>query len=256
MGVVPDLNALLENLVPVAHAAGKAIMDVYDGDDGAEWKDDGSPVTLADKRAEVILLEGLKKYAPDITIISEENPDSHSLNAGALFFLVDPLDGTKEFLKRDGKGSFTVNIALIENGIPIFGIVYAPALDRTFSGILGTGAWENGSTISVRQIPDAGMVAVASASHRDATTDQWLKDNKVEKTVSIGSSLKFCLLACGEADVYPRFGPTMEWDTGAGHAVLNAAGGCVEKPDGNVFDYAKPEFRNGNFIAYGQKAVG
>ncbi len=253
MGTVPDLKILLEKLTPVVHAAGQAIMEVYDGENDTEWKDDGSPVTLADKSAEAILLEGLKKYAPDIIIVSEENPDSHSLHAGDLFFLVDPLDGTKEFLKRDGKGAFTVNVGLIEKGIPIFGIVFAPALNRTFSGISGVGAWENGITIVVREIPTSGSVAVASASHRDSATDQWLEDNHVEETVSIGSSLKFCLLACGEADVYPRFGPTMEWDTCAGHGVLNAAGGCVEKPDGSVFAYAKPEFRNSNFIAYGRK---
>lgn len=253
MGSVPDLKVLLENLTPVVLSAGNAIMDVYDGENGTEWKDDGSPVTLADKRAELILLEGLNKFAPNITIVSEENPDSHSLDAGELFFLVDPLDGTKEFLKRDGKGSFTVNIGLIEKGVPIFGIVFAPALNRTFSGISGVGAWENDTQISIREIPASGSVAVASASHRDAATDLWLKDNHVEETVSIGSSLKFCLLACGEADVYPRFGPTMEWDTCAGHAVLNAAGGCVETPDGRVFEYSKPEFKNGNFVAYGQK---
>jgi len=172
-----------------------------------------------------------------------------------MFFLVDPLDGTKEFLKRDGKGSFTVNIALVENGAPIFGIVYAPALGRTFSGIDGAGAWENGSEISVRNAATDKKIAVASVSHRDAVTDKWLNDNAINETVSIGSSLKFCLVACGEAHVYPRFAPTMEWDTGAGHAVLSAAGGRVEKPDGSIFAYGKPNYRNGDFIAYGRTEV-
>ncbi|MDJ0612844.1 MAG: 3'(2'),5'-bisphosphate nucleotidase CysQ [Rhizobiaceae bacterium] len=244
-----EMIAFLE---PVAREAGDAIMHVYNAGGGAKTKGDGSPVTEADRQAEVIILGALKSKYPEIPIISEENADSHSLDAPERFFLVDPLDGTKEFLKRDGKGSFTVNIALIENSEPTLGIVYAPALDRMFSGSIETGATENGQSVLVRDIPGNGAVAVASASHRDEATNNWLESHSISQTVSIGSSLKFCLVAAGEADVYPRFGPTMEWDTAAGDAVLRASGGSVENPDGSAFCYGKPEYRNGAFVAKGK----
>lgn len=248
-----DHQALTQQLVAIARPAGMAIMDVYNTAPEAEFKADGSPVTAADKAAEKIILAGLADCAPDIPVVSEESEDSHRMNAPERFFLVDPLDGTKEFLRRDGKGSFTVNIALIENGSPVLGVVYAPALDRLFAGSVGDGATETVAghvkPISVRHEPASGPVAVASRSHRDEQTDQWLKERGIEQTVSIGSSLKFCLVACGEADVYPRFGPTMEWDTAAGHAVLLAAGGHVTTPEGQPFVYGKTDFRNGPFIA-------
>ncbi|MEL6505597.1 MAG: 3'(2'),5'-bisphosphate nucleotidase CysQ [Pseudomonadota bacterium] len=256
-----DRVRLLDALEPIARRAGDAIMEVYAAmmerdEPVARTKGDGSPVTLADEKAEAIILAGLGGLAPEIasniTIVSEENAQSHAMAAPEQFWLVDPLDGTKEFLKGDGKGSFTVNIALVENGAPVLGIVHAPALDRCFKGAVGLGATENGQTIAVRPVPEAGCVAVASLSHRDAQTDEWLAARGISQTRSIGSSLKFCLLACGDADVYPRFGPTMEWDTGAGHAVLVAAGGCVEHPDGRGFDYGKKDFRNGPFVARGR----
>ena len=247
----PNLENLCAALVPVARQAGQRIMDVYAKDPDADFKGDGSPVTEADQAAEAIILPALKEIAPEITIISEENAASHSLAPEKQFFLVDPLDGTREFLKRDGKGSFTVNIALIVDAVPVMGVVYAPALNRMFTGVLGTGAFEDGSSISVRAPGEDGLTAVASASHRDEETNAWLGEKGIEKTVSIGSSLKFCLLAAGEADVYPRFGPTMEWDTAAGHAVLNAGGGRVENPDGSRFCYGKKEYRNGPFVAWG-----
>lgn len=248
---------LLADLEPIVRDAGVAIMAVYASmiaskQPIARTKDDGSPVTEADEKAEAIILAGLKACAPDVPIVSEENAASHAMDAPDRFFLVDPLDGTREFLKGDGAGSFTVNIALMENGVPVLGIVHAPALDRCFKGAMGLGATENGQAISVRDVPADGAIAVASLSHRDVQTDQWLSERGITETRSIGSSLKFCLLACGQADVYPRFGSTMEWDTAAGHAVLSAAGGRVEHPDGRVFDYAKPEFRNGPFVAYGR----
>ncbi len=246
-------TALTEQLVAIALPAGEAIMDVYNKTPEAELKSDGSPVTEADKAAEKIILAGLQQCAPDIPVVSEENEESHRMNAPERFFLVDPLDGTKEFLRHDGNGSFTVNIALIENGSPVLGVVYAPALDRLFVGTRGHGASEtkNGESkpISVRKNPSTGLVAVASRSHLDEKTDQWLKDQDINQTVSIGSSLKFCLVACGEADIYPRFGQTMEWDTAAGHAVLLAAGGVVTTPENAAFGYGKPDFRNGPFIA-------
>lgn len=252
-----DLNDLKTTLVPVVCAAGAKIMEVYEKPATAEIKGDGSPLTDADAaaEAEAIILPALHAAAPDITVISEENAASHTLAAPETLFLVDPLDGTKEFLKRDGKGSFTVNIALIDKGKPVFGIVFAPALDRLFVGIVGQGTQETRGDhtrdLWVWDVPDEGAVAVASASHHDAETDVWLKEHGVEKTVSIGSSLKFCLVAAGEADVYPRFGPTMEWDTGAGHAVLAAAGGRVTNPDDTPFAFGKPDYRNGPFIAWG-----
>ncbi|MEZ5449901.1 MAG: 3'(2'),5'-bisphosphate nucleotidase CysQ [Thiolinea sp.] len=250
-----DRQQLLDSLVPVARMAGAQIMEVYAKDPEADFKGDGSPVTEADQAAEAIILPALQQLAPGIAIVSEENAASHALQAPELFFLVDPLDGTKEFLKRDGKGAFTVNIALIHQGEPVLGVVYAPALDRLFTGIVGTGAQEIQADVTrdirIRPVPVQGAVAVASASHRDADTDAWLQAQGIEQTVSIGSSLKFCLVAAGEADVYPRFGPTMEWDTGAGDAVLRAAGGQVTLPDTTAFRYGKPDYRNPAFIAWG-----
>ena len=246
-----DFPKMIADLTPITQNAGHAIMDIYRSGIAAKMKQDGSPVTEADQRAEAIILSALNEKYPDIAVISEENTESHSIDAPRRFFLVDPLDGTKEFLKQDGKGAFTVNIALIENGIPTMGIVYAPALHRMFTGSQKTGARENGNAICVRDMPNTGAVAVASASHRDADTDQWLSDHSINHTVSIGSSLKFCLLASGEADVYPRFGPTMEWDTAAGDAILRAAGGTVIHPNGTLFEYGKSDYRNGAFIAKG-----
>ncbi len=247
-----DYAKLIADLTPAVREAGDAIMRIHAKGAVADTKNDGSPVTEADKAAEQILLAALKTYAQEITIISEENAASHSLAAEKQFFLVDPLDGTKEFLKKDGKGSFTVNIALIEQSVPVMGIVFAPALDRMFSGSTQTGATENGKPIKVRDVPPSGPVAVASVSHRDAETDAWLEENEISETVSIGSSLKFCLVAAGEADVYPRFGPTMEWDTAAGDAVLRSAGGMVYDVDGEPFLYGKHAYRNGAFVAKGK----
>lgn len=251
-----NLADLVKGLVPVASEAGRVIMEVYARDVAASQKTDGSPVTEADERAEAIILAALGRIAPGIPVVSEESAESHSRDHGGPFFLVDPLDGTKEFLKRDGKGSFTVNIALVDNGVPIMGVVYAPALGRMFSGVFGRAAQEeraNGAIVplSVREPQSGALVAVASASHRDAETDAWLQDRGIQQTVSIGSSLKFCLVAAGEADVYPRFGTTMEWDTAAGDAILRAAGGMTATPEGTTFRYGKPGYRNGSFVAWG-----
>ena len=253
-----DRATLLEALLPVAREAGAAIMEVHRaGVANAAAKGDGSPVTEADLKANRIICAALADLAPEIAVVSEEEAASHAADGAALerFFLVDPLDGTKEFLKDDGKGAFTVNIALIENGAPVMGVVFAPALDRLFAGDVASGAFEINvhglrEKLQVRELSGT-PVAVASASHRDAETDAWLGKHGITETVSIGSSLKFCLVAAGEADVYPRFGPTMEWDTAAGHAVLSSAGGDVVTPDGAAFVYAKPDFRNGAFIARG-----
>lgn len=244
-----NYSNLIKSLLPAVLSAGNVIMSVYKESGLHDIKQDGSPVTKADKLAEVILLKALSEHAPDIQIISEENPDSHRLEAPSVFFLVDPLDGTKEFIKQDGKGAFTVNIALIEDGAPTMGIVYAPALERLFYGAKAFGAYENNIKLKMPELSN-NKIAVASISHRDATTNQWLEDQSINNIVSIGSSLKFVLLAANEAHVYPRFSPTMEWDTAAGDAILRAAGGMVYNIDGTHFEYGKPDYRNGDFIAF------
>lgn len=252
----------LERLIDTAKAAGDAVMRVYEQPPTASLKADGTPVTEADRLAENIILSGLRAIKPDIPVVSEENAESHAIGTADRFFLVDPLDGTKEFVRRDSKGGFTVNIALIERGEPILGIVFAPALDRLFAGGRDVSAREvcHGKQhgISIRRCPDTGPVAVASVSHRESKTERWLAENPISQTISIGSSLKFCMVASGEVDVYPRFSTTMEWDTAAGDAVLRAAGGSVNIPDGGPLTYGKAHFRNGPFIACGgwQVAVG
>ncbi len=250
-----DYSYVLKELKVAARDAGNEIMKIYANSIKVNFKEDGSPVTLADKEAEHIILKSLNKIIPEILIISEENLSNHNLKATDQFFLIDPLDGTKEFLKKDGLGSFTVNIGLIENGIPTLGVVYAPALNRMFFASVSTGAFEESNNlikpIAIRTLPHSGAVAVASVSHRDELTNNWLNDHKIKNTISIGSSLKFCLVACGEADVYPRFGPTMEWDTAAGDAVLRCAGGSVTLPNDKPFSYGKSSYRNGPFIAHG-----
>ena len=249
----PDLERLIDNLLPAVRQAGDAIMEIHRDGFDADHKADGSPVTQADLLAEKMVLAALQQHAPTIPVVSEENAASHHMAPPEQYFLVDPLDGTREFVRRDGKGAFTINIALIEGGHPVAGIVHAPAHDACYWGIVGMGSCLNGQPIVARSTPPDGPVALVSRSHRDAQTEDWLTENAIENTVSIGSSLKFCLMAKGEADIYPRFGPTMEWDTAAGHAVLAAAGGSMEYPDGRPFTYGKPDYRNGPFIAHGKR---
>jgi len=248
---MPNYPDLIKKLLPVAKKAGEAIMQVYEQKRDFNIKKDGSPVTAADRAAEDIILAGIQKLNTGIAVISEENPESHKVQAPEQFFLVDPLDGTKEFLRLDSKGGFTVNIALIEHGEPVMGIIYAPVLDRMFYGSRNDYAYENGKRINVRKPVASEMIAVASRSHRDPKTDRWLENNDINKTISIGSSLKFCLLACGEADVYPRHSPTMEWDTAAGDAILRAAGGSVTGSSNSPLQYGKPNYINGYFMARG-----
>lgn len=245
---------LADRLAEIAQAAGAAIMAVHDRID-ARAKADGSPLTEADLLAHASILEGLSHACPGIPVVSEEDAEHRAPPAGGCFLLVDPLDGTREFLS--GSGEFTVNIALIEGGAPVVGVVLAPALGRIWCGVAGAGArmreraaspWQ---PVAVRRPPAGGLVAVASRSHRDPATDTFLAGLDVAGLRSVGSSLKFCLLAEGKADVYPRFGPTMEWDTAAGQAVLEAAGGRVLTPEGAPFRYRKPGWRNGPFIGWG-----
>jgi 3'(2'), 5'-bisphosphate nucleotidase len=248
-----DLNAMLVVFERLARDAGAAIMAYYDQDCRLSDKQDASPLTAADLAADEVICAGLRSIYPDIALVTEEQSDTHHGVTGAdRFFLIDPLDGTKEFLSRNGQ--FTVNIALIENAVPVAGVVFAPALNRMFLGANGLGATEtDGSgtrTIHVRSAPKT-LIAVASRSHRSPETDVFLAEHKIIDCVSAGSSLKFCLVASGEADIYPRFGPTMEWDTAAGQAVLEASGGKVLTPEGADFIYGKLAHRNGNFIAWG-----
>ena len=245
---------LAQDLTGPVRDAGAVIMDIHRRGVVATQKSDGSPVTEADCAAEEILLAALGKFAPDISVISEENAASHLRRPQERFFLVDPLDGTKEFLRPDGAGAFTVNIGLIENGVPVMGVVFAPARDRMFYGVQNHGSFEvsaqHQSKLSVRKTPGA-VVALASRSHLNVATDDWLKAQGITQITNIGSSLKFCLLAAGEADVYPRFSPTMEWDSCAGDAILRAAGGITLHPNGSPFTYGKADYLNGDFIACG-----
>lgn len=255
-------SSMMASIIQLAQVAGREIMGIYATDFSAKAKSDLTPVTEADERAERIILAGLAAAWPDIPVISEEAASAgHIPEVASRFFLVDPLDGTKEFISRNGE--FTVNIALIENGIAVGGVVFAPALSRLFWGELGIGAAQakitsedqltkaHWQTIKVRSLPSEGATVVASRSHRDAATESYLARQKVKTIVAAGSSLKFCIIAAAEADLYPRFGRTMEWDTAAGHAVLSAAGGKVLCEDGDHLAYGKAHrgFDNPAFIA-------
>ena len=254
-----DRAALMRALVAMAEAGGDVVWQHFV--DGAEvtMKADESPVTAADHAAEAVILERLAAAAPGIAVVAEEEAAAGRIpDVSGAFFLVDPLDGTKEFIKRGD--DFTVNIGLIEAGVPTMGVVYAPARDTLYWGDTTAGAWmatrapnaQRGAErpISVRACATPPC-AVASKSHADPATAKWLDAGGICDCVSVGSSLKFALVASGAADVYPRTGPTMEWDTAAGDAVLRAAGGRVLDLDGAVFRYGKPGFRNTGFVATG-----
>jgi 3'(2'), 5'-bisphosphate nucleotidase len=262
-----ELDELALAFAVLASEAGQVVMDVYATDFEVRRKADLSPVSEADEAAEALLVPGVEKLLPGVPILAEEAVSRDGLVghqfSGSEFVLIDPLDGTKEFVSRNGE--FTVNVALVRDGVPVAGCVYAPALDRMYIGgtSAATGPVRPGDVVSdlepmtTRPYP-APLVAVASRSHRDAATDAFLADLGVVETRSAGSSLKFCLVAEGAADVYPRFGPTMEWDTAAGDAVLRAAGGTVVNPDGSPFHYGKAAegFRNGAFVAWGGPPAG
>jgi len=248
------LTGLSDAFVALSRQAGDAIMKVYATDFDARAKADASPVTEADLAADRVIVAGLARAFPDIPIVTEERAETHDVAAaGKRFFLVDPLDGTKEFVKRGG--DFTVNIALIEDGVPTRGVVFAPAPNRLFwTADDGTAYLREGGAerraIRVAAPDNSALNVVASKSHRDAATDDYIARYAVGDFKSAGSSLKFCLLAAGEADLYPRLGRTMEWDTAAGHAVLRAAGGHVDAWDGKPLVYGKAGFENPFFIAY------
>ena len=303
--MLPDPASLAGALREIALRAGREILAVYGSSFTVTGKADASPVTEADIRAERVILEGLGECAPGIAVVAEESFAAGKVPeiGGEPFFLVDPLDGTREFIGRNGE--FTVNVALIEDGVPTVGVVHLPALDETFwtagdgvawrtrgggradltdrrprrfdpspgtdrtgsagaaAGSGGTegdagiavppGAGTTGTTerIACRRPGDGGLVVIASRSHRDPETDAWLQRFEVAEIVSAGSSLKFCRIAEGAADLYPRLGRTMEWDVAAGHAIVNAAGGSVETIDGGRLVYGKPGFDNPHFVARG-----
>jgi 3'(2'), 5'-bisphosphate nucleotidase len=251
---LPDAERLLPEIVKLAERAAAVILDHYRGDAAVQLKADASPVTAADEAAEAVILAGLAALTPSIPVVAEE-----TVAAGRIpvlddgpFWLVDPLDGTKEFISKNGE--FTVNIALIEGQEPVLGVVLAPALGKVWWGARGQGAMARDEgdraprRIVARPWP-ARPVAVASRSHADPHTEAFLDAAGVSERISAGSSLKFCLVAEGKADLYPRFGRTMEWDTAAGHAVLSAAGGRVTTQGGAPFVYRKPGFENPGFIA-------
>ena len=259
---VSEINKtrLMREMRRLSLEAGDIIMEIYGADDfQVETKSDESPVTVADQAADAHISAGLTELFPDIPLVTEEQANTHVLKANT-FLIVDPLDGTKEFIKR--RGDFTVNIALVEDGVPTLGVGYAPAKERLFltdaeggaheeTAPFGTESEARKTPISV-SVPDNGALKiVASKSHRDAATEDYIAQYATVENVSAGSSLKFCLVATGEADFYPRLGPTMEWDTAAGHAVLSAAGGQVVNREGHeTLAYGKPEFRNPHFLAF------
>ena len=254
-----DGRAMLAALECLAERAGRVILPYFRPEgQPAERKADGSPVTEADRAAEAVILDGLAELTPDIPVIAEEAMAAGHKPAitGLRFWLVDPLDGTREFV--GGNGEFTVNIALIDNCAPVLGVVHAPALALTYRGAVGLGAWRTthgtpqAQRIEARRPPVEGLHIVSSRSHGDrAALGRYLAGLSVSGERQVGSSLKFGLLAAGEADLYGRFGPTMEWDTAAGHAVLTAAGGSVQAADGTPLVYGKAGFRNPSFVALG-----
>jgi 3'(2'), 5'-bisphosphate nucleotidase len=256
---MPDAQ-LLESVAQIARAAAVEVMAVYATDFAVRGKADASPVTEADERAERVILAGLAALTPDLPVVAEEAVAAGRIPAlpgpGGRFWLVDPLDGTREFVGRNGE--FTVNIALVQAGEPLLGVVLAPAVGggRLFAGSRSAGAWVDDAAgrreIGCRHVPHEGLTVVASRSHGDAQAlERYLAGRKVASLTQAGSSLKLCLLAEGRADLYPRFGRTMEWDIAAGHAVLAAAGGSVRTLDGAPLRYGKPGFENPDFVAQG-----
>ena len=248
----------------IAVEAGRAIMAVRGSGAGVQHKPDGSPVTQADIDADRIICQRLASLLPGVPVVTEEASETHAFSGAGRFILVDPLDGTREF--TSGRDEFTVNIALIDHGEPVAGAVYAPALNRLY--VAGASAfradvraaervpgWQAMRALTTDAAPYDRLRAVASHSHLDSLTRSWLDKRPIAELRSAGSSLKFCMIAEGEADVYPRLAPTMEWDTAAGHAILAAAGGCVVRVDGLPLGYGKCEagFRNESFIAWGTR---
>jgi 3'(2'), 5'-bisphosphate nucleotidase len=248
--------ALVDTVRDIAVRAGVEILKIYNSDFAIQHKDDASPVTEADHRAEEIIIAAIRAEITDkVPFVAEETAAAGDIPVvgDQPFWLIDPLDGTKQFIKRQGE--FTVNIALIADGRPQLGVVHAPAINATYW------ASENGAfavvddgpahAIACRPFPDKGVIAVASRSHRNPETEAFLARYDVAEVISSGSSIKFCLIAAGRADLYPRTGRTMEWDTAAGHAVVRFAGGSVTDMAGRELLYGKPGFENPHFVVKG-----
>jgi 3'(2'), 5'-bisphosphate nucleotidase len=259
-----ELDDLALALARLVSEAGRVVMDVYATDFEVRAKADLSPVSEADERAEALLVPGVQHLLPGVPVVAEEavSRGEHPALSGELW-LIDPVDGTREFVSRNG--DFTVNVALVRDGVPVAGVVYAPAKERVFIG--GSSAFTGSlvvgaalpelSSLHTRDYPKEGLAAVASRSHLDQRTGEFLDRLQPAAIRHAGSSLKFCLVAAGEADVYPRFGPTMEWDTAAGDAVLRAAGGTVLDETGAVLRYGKVQdgLRNGPFVCWGREPL-
>jgi 3'(2'), 5'-bisphosphate nucleotidase len=252
---------LLEGLTALGVAAAKAILDCR-ADHSVRIKTDGSPVTPADETAETIIREGLARLAPSLPVISEEQAERRQPAAGAKYFLVDPLDGTREFIA--GRDEYTVNIALNSDRAPTLGIIVAPALGLIWRGIVGRGAerltfsaehMSQPQPIHTRARPTSELIVLVSRSHLDAATQSYLDKLQHTRRIACGSSIKFCRLAEGAADHYPRLGPTHDWDVAAGHAILVAAGGSVVGRDGEVLAYGTADLRIPGFLAWGAPAA-
>ena len=252
---------LLPRVVALVDEAAAVVMDHYQGDVAVARKADASPVTAADEAAERVLAEGLRALTPEFAVVAEEerargaSPEPDAV--GEFFWLVDPLDGTKEFIKQNGE--FTLTVGLIQAGRPILGVVAAPAIGKLWTGAAGHGASLREGVavraIAARTVPATGPVAMVSRSHGTPEEEDFLAAEGTAERSMAGSSLKFCRIAEGAADLYPRFGRTMEWDTAAAHAVLAAAGGRVTTRDGLPLGYAKPDFANDHgFVARGRES--
>jgi 3'(2'), 5'-bisphosphate nucleotidase len=250
-----DHKALLHAVQDITRRAGDVILQIYGSDFAVAHKGDASPVTQADEEAEALIVPALQALWPGVPVVAEEAASKGDVPVcGDRFWLVDPLDGTREFVSRNGE--FTVNIALIENGEPVLGVVLVPVTDCLYAGAAGQGAWcvDKGlqRRLQCRATPAEGAMLACSRSHGDeAAMAAWLQGHKVQGRVTAGSSLKFGLIADAQADLYPRFGRTMEWDTAAGHAVVLAAGGRVTDLLGAPLRYGKPGFENPSFVAWG-----
>ena len=253
----PD-SALLDRIVAIAEDAGRTILRRYRTGVAVERKADSSPVTVADREAEALIVTALRTIDPEIPIVAEEAVAAGTApgEGGERFWLVDPLDGTREFIGETDE--FTVNIALVEDGKPVLGVVHAPALGDTYGGLASGAAWRSRrgaarQAIAARPVPATGPVVLSSRRHGDrGRLDGLLASMDVAAHRTVGSSLKFCLVAAGEGDIYPRYGETNEWDTAAGHAVLLAAGGSVRTVEGAPLGYGKAGFGNPEFIARGR----
>ena len=249
----------IDRIVEICLAAHEVILPYWQTELEVEAKDDESPVTLADKAANNTIVAALKMLTPEVPIVSEEGHRHPLENENDLFWLVDPLDGTKSFIK--GLDEFTVNIALVENRHPVLGVLGVPARGLVYKAAIGQGAWRkeinetDWQSIQVSPRPQDGIRVVSSRSHRSPKLVEWLQNNgvPVKERVAAGSALKFGLVAEGLADLYPRIGPTMEWDTAAGHCLIEAAGGIMTDLNGEPFLYGKQGYLNGGFVVRGSR---